>query len=243
LGKRDAATIGRVETAHGGHFMNVKLYAAPLACSGAVHLVLLELDIPHTIEFVDIYAQPHVVLAGRAVYQELNPKDAVPALELDSGELVTEVGVILQLLCDCSRESTLLPRFGTLERYRVMEWLSYVGSEVHKTIGPLFNPAMPEAAKVLHRKNLHRRLSYIEQCLSSTPYLGGSEFTVADAYLFVMIGWEPFFKVDLRPYPNLRRYHARISARPSFVRMKDVIAPALGLMKPPAFPEFADGAD
>src|SRR6478752_6205122 len=138
--------------------MNVKLHASPLACSGAVHIVLLELGIPHAIEYVDIYAQPHVLLSSGAVYKALNPKDAVPALELDSGELVTEVGVILQLLCDRSAGSSLLPRHGSLERYRVMEWLSYVGSEVHKPIGPLFNPAMPEAAKTLHRQNLHRRL-------------------------------------------------------------------------------------
>ncbi len=97
--------------------------------------------------------------------------------------------MILQLLCDRSPESSLLPRFGTLERYRVMEWLSYVGSEFHKTIGPLFNPAMPEAAKALHRQKLQRTMSTIEQCLATTPYLAGAEFTVADAYLFVMIGW------------------------------------------------------
>jgi glutathione S-transferase len=216
--------------------MSVKLYASPLACSGAAHLVLLELGIPHAIEFVDIYAQPHVLLESGAVYKELNPKDAVPALELSSGELLTEIGVILQLLCDRSPESALLPRFGTLERYRVMEWLSYVGSDFHKTIGPLFNPSMPEAAKALHRQKLQRTMSHIERCLATTPYLTGVEFTVADAYLFVMIGWPPYLKVDIRPYPQLTRYHARISQRPSFLRMKELIAPVLGRLKLPAFP-------
>ena len=211
----------------------MKLHASPLACSGAAHMVMLELGIPHTIEFVDIYAQPHVLIESGAVYKELNPKDAVPALELDSGELLTEVGVILQLLCDRGPESSLLPRFGTSERYRVMEWLSYVGSELHKSIGPLFNPAMPEAAKSLHRQKLHRTMSHIEKCLGTTPYLAGAEFTVADAYLFVMIGWPPYFKVDLRPYPHLTRYHARISERPSFLRMKEVIAPVLERSKLP----------
>lgn len=217
---------------------NVKLYASPLACSGAAHMVMLELGIPHTIEFVDIYTQPHLLIEGGAVYKERNAKDAVPALELDFGEVLTEVGVILQLLCDRSPPSSLLPRFGTLERYRVMEWLSFVGSELHKTIGPLFNPAMPEAAKVLHRQKLHRTMSYIEQRLASTPYLAGPAFTVADAYLFVMIGWPPYFKVDLRPFPNLTRYHARISERPSFLRMKEVIGPVLGRLKLPTFPVF-----
>lgn len=119
--------------------------------------------------------------------------------------------------------------------YRVMEWSSYVGSEVHKTIGPLFNPAVPEAAKVLHRQD--RRLSYIEQRLAKTRYLAGAELTIADAYWFVMIGWPPYLEIDLRPYPNLTRYHARIAERPSSLRMKEVIAPAMGRLKLPPFPD------
>lgn len=220
--------------------VNVKLYASPLACSGAAHMVMLELGIPHTIELVDIYAQPHVLIDSGRAYRDFNPKDAVPALELESGELLTEVGVILQVLCDRAPESTLLPRFGALERYRVMEWLSYVGSDLHKTIGPLFNPAMPEAAKAIHRQKLARTVTFIEQRLATTPYLTGSDFTVADAYLFVMLGWPPFMKVDLRPYPHLTRYHARIAQRPSFLRMKEIIAPVLGRMKLPVFPDFTD---
>ncbi|GEN11824.1 glutathione S-transferase [Myxococcus fulvus] len=218
----------------------VTLYASPLACSAAVHIIMLELGTPHAVEFVDIYTQPHVLLSSGAVYKDLNPKDAVPALRLGSGELHTEVGVILQLLGDLSPESCLVPRPGTLARYRVMEWLSYVGSELHKTIGPLFNPAMPEAAKVLHRQKLRRTMSYMEQCLAATPYLTGDAFTAADAYLFVMLGWPLYFKVDLRPYPNLTRYHQHISERPSFLRMKKLIAPALDRMKLPAFPVFGD---
>jgi glutathione S-transferase len=216
----------------------LKLYASPLACSGAAHLVLLELGMPHTLEFVDIYVQPHVLLASGALYRELNPKDAVPALELGGGELITEIGVILQLLCDSDPACLLLPRFGTLGRYRVMEWLSYIGSDLHKTIGPLFNPAMPEPAKVLHRQKLARTLGYIERCLSTTQYLTGADFTVADAYLFVMIGWSPYFKVDLGPYPQLTRYHARIAQRPSVLRMQAIIAPVLGRLKLPSFPEL-----
>lgn len=217
---------------------HVKLYASPLACSGAAHMVLLELGIPHTIEFVDIYAQPHVAVETGAAYAELNPKDAVPALALGSGELITELGVILQLLCDRSPASPLLPRFGTLERYRVMEWLSYVGAEFHKAIGPLFHPAMPEAAKALHRRKLQRTMSYIERQLGATAYLTGARFTVADAYLFVMIGWSPYFKVDLRPYPHLARYQARIAERPSFLCMKEIIAPVLARLSLPDFPDF-----
>jgi glutathione S-transferase len=214
----------------------LKLYASPLACSGAVIMTLLELDIPYSVEFVDIYSQPHVLLTSGAEYEKVNPKNAVPALELGDGELLTEVGVILQMLGDLRPQSALLPRPGTLGRYRVMEWLSFVGSDVHKTIGPLFNPAMPEAAKELHRQNLHRRLTYIERRLATTPYLAGADFTVADAYLFVMIGWKPYFKLELAPYPRLQRYHHRISERPSFLRMKELIAPILGRLTLPAFP-------
>jgi len=212
------------------------LYASPLACSGAVQLVMYELGIPAEVEYVDIYQQPHVVLSTGAVYKDVNAKDSVPALVIAPGELLTEVGVIMQWLCDLRPGSSLLPSAGTNERYRVMEWLSYGGSEVHKTIGPLFNPRMPEDGKAIHRLNLHRRVSYIERHLETSTFLTGPDFTIADAYLFVMLGWPPYFKVDLEPYPNLRRYHDRIAARRSFARLKEAIAPALSRMKLPLFP-------
>lgn len=212
------------------------LYTSPLACSCAAHLVLIELGIAHDIEYVDIYVQPHVLIGNGALFADLNPKNAVPALQLDSGELLTEIGVILQYLADLKPEAGLLPPAGTLARYRVMEWLSYIGSDVHKTIGPLFHPQMPEAAKLIHQQNLERRLAYIEQRLAHQPYLTGEVFTVADAYLFVMMGWEPYFKFSLAPYPNLTRYHLRIASRPSFSQLIALISPALGKMKPPLFP-------
>lgn len=213
------------------------LYASPLACSGAVQMVLLELGISHTTRFVDIYTQPHVLIDDGAPFSEINPKNAVPALRLDCGELLTEVGVILQYLGDLHPGSGLLPRPGSLARYRVMEWLSYVGSDVHKTIGPLFHPQMPEAAKALHRQNLKRRLDHIERQLADQPYLTGEVFTVADTYLFVMTGWEPYFKFDLAPYPNLARFQQRVAARPSFARFRQMTDPALGQLRPPAFPD------
>lgn len=212
------------------------LYASPLACSGAAHMVLLELGLSHQIEFVDIYVQPHVLIGGGTPFADVSPKNAVPALRLDSGELLTEVGVILQYIVDLKPESDLLPKAGSLARYRVMEWLSYVGSDVHKTIGPLFHPHMPEAAKDIQRQNLNRRLTYIEQHLAHQPYLTGGTFTVADAYLFVMIGWEPYFKFDLAPYPNLARFHERVASRPSFVQILQIIAPILEHVKLPVFP-------
>lgn len=212
------------------------LYSSPLACSCAAHLVLIELGIPVEIEYVDIYVQPHVLSDG-TIFASLNPKNAVPALSLDSGELLTEIGVILQYLADLKPDADLLPPIGSLARYRVMEWLSYVGSDVHKTIGPLFHPHMPEVAKLIHKQNLDRRLTYIEQRLAHQSYLTGEVFTVADAYLFVMIGWECYFKFDLSPYPNLARFRARIASRASFSQLMRSIAPALERMKLPVFPD------
>lgn len=212
------------------------LYTSPLACSGAVHMVLLELGIPHDIEFVDIYVQPHVLLESGLPFDDVNPKGAVPALRLDSGELLTEVGVILQYIAGLQPEAGLMPGADSLQRYRVLEWLSYVGADVHKTIGSLFHPLIPEAAKAVHRQNLKRRLDYIEQQLAHQPYLAGETFTVADAYLFVMIGWDPYFKLDLRPYRNLSAFHARVASRPSFAHFLQLIAPALKRVNLPAFP-------
>lgn len=213
------------------------LYSSPLACSCAAQMVLIELGLPHDIAYVDIYAQPHVLISDGSLFADVNPKNAVPALRLESGELLTEIGVILQYLADLKPDSALLPTAGSMARYRVLEWLSYIGADVHKTIGPLFHPLMPDAAKALHRQNLHRRLSCIEQHLAHRAYLTGETFTVADAYLFVMIGWEPYFKVALSPYPNLAGFHARIASRPSFVELMERIAPVLERMTLPVFPD------
>ncbi|RYX99671.1 glutathione transferase GstA [bacterium] len=213
----------------------MKLYSSPLACSIAVQMILLELELDHTIEFVDIYLQPHILLKDKSVYTNINPKGAVPALILGSGELLTEVGVILQYICDLKPETDLLPKIGTMERYRVMEWLSFIGSDVHKTIGPLFNPHMPEVAKDIHKQNLHRRLTYIDQCLAKTPYLTGDTFTIADAYLFVMIGWKPYFKFDISPYTNIKRFHQSILERPSFNQVIKDITPIIEQVNLPSF--------
>ncbi|RZA14499.1 MAG: glutathione transferase GstA [Proteobacteria bacterium] len=215
----------------------MKLFSSPLACSSAAHMILLELGLEHEIEFVDIYSQPHILLNDKTAYALINPKNAVPALLLDSGEILTEIGIILQYLADLRPGSDLLPAAGTLERYRVMEWLSFIGSDIHKTIGPLFNPKMPAAGKVIMMQNLARRLGYVEQCLKNQKYLTGESFTVADAYLFIMTGWEPYFKFDLRPYPNLKAFQQRIASRPSFLRLLEQVQAAVHAMPLPEFPK------
>jgi glutathione S-transferase len=208
-----------------------------MACSSAAHMILLELGLEHEIEFVDIYSQPHILLKDKTVYAIINPKNAVPALLLDSGQVLTEIGVILQYLADLKPSSELLPAAGTMERYRVMEWLSFIGSDIHKTIGPLFNPKMPEAGKEIMRQNLARRLSYVEQILKNQKYLTGDSFTIADAYLFIMTGWQPYFKFDLGPYPNLKTFQQRIASRPSFLKFFEQVREVVHAMPLPEFPK------
>jgi glutathione S-transferase len=213
----------------------MKLYSTPLASSVAAQIALIELGIPHTVEFVDIFVQPHVVLSDGTPYARVNPKEAVPALQLDSGELLTEVGVILQFIGELTPNNTLLPAYGTLARFRVMEWLSYIGSDLHKSIGPTLNPQMPEAGKEIHRQNINRRLSYIDAQLEEWPYLTGNNFTVADAYLFVMMGYGPYLKFDFSKYENLVKFHKLIASRPSFLQAVEANALALQRMKLPVF--------
>lgn len=193
----------------------MKLYASPLACSMAPHLVLIELGLPYTLELVDIHARPQVLRSNGAPYAAINPKGAVPALLLDSGGLLTENPVVLQYLADLKPELGLLPSVGSMARYRALEWLSCIGSDLHKTLGQLWNRQMPEEAKALLRQNLQRRLSHIEQHLDGRPHLMGEAFGVADAYLWVLIGWLPLLKVGSSVYPNLERHHARVGQRPS----------------------------
>lgn len=212
------------------------LYSSPLACSSAAHMLLLELAIPHEVIFVDIYVQPHRLIPDTREFSAVNPKNAVPALELDSGEVLTEVAVILQYLSDLCPGNAFWRAPGTMARYREMEWLSFVGSDVHKTIGPLFNPALSDVAKGVHRANLRRRMIYIEECLSRTPYLTGEAFSLADAYLFVMIGWDNYWKMDISEYPSVERFHQRVASRPSFRRLLELMQPALEQIKLPTFP-------
>ena len=119
-----------------------------------------------------------------------------------------------------------------------MEWLSYIGSDVHKTIGSLFHPLIPQAAKDIHQQNLNRRLTYIEHILKDRHYLTGDVFTIADAYLFVMIGWEPYFKFDLSPYPNINKFHERVLRRSSVARMLEFFTSLYDKVQLPEFPNY-----
>ncbi len=189
----------------------MKLYYTPGACSMAPHIVLRESGTPAELEKVDLSEKK---TADGKDYLQINPKGSVPALELDDGQVLTEVAVLVQYIADQKPEAGLAPGPGTLERYRLMEWLNFVSSEVHKSFGPLFNPQAAPEWKEAQIKLLGRRFDYLSKRLEGNQYLMGDAFTVADAYLFTVVNWTRFAKIDLGKWPVLQEYMARVSARP-----------------------------
>ena len=189
----------------------MKLYYSPGACSQAAHIVLHEAELDHHSEAVDLGAHR---TAGGADFFAINPKGAVPALELDSGEILTENGAVLQYLGELAGDSDLLPARG-IERYRVIEWLAYLGSDVHKSFGPLFDPASGDDAKQAARDLVGKRFDYLESKLDGQDYLTGGAMSVADPYLFAMLGWTGMHGIDLSRWPNLTAFRERILQRPT----------------------------
>lgn len=190
----------------------MKLYFAPHTCALNAHITLIELGLPYDLVKVDNKAK--TTSDGRN-YLEINPKGYVPALELDNGELLTEGPVIVQYLGDLKPESGLVPKNYTMERVRMQEWLHYIGTEVHGSISPMFNPGLSDEAKAVFREKLLKRISYIEPFLEKQDYLVGGKFTPADGYLFVVLGWLKIFKIDIARWPSLAKFVERIGSRPS----------------------------
>jgi glutathione S-transferase len=189
----------------------MKLYYAPGACSLSPHIVSREAGIDLELERADL-AQKKTE-TGKDFWG-INPKGQVPVLETDDGQKLTEGPVIVQYLADQKPGSGLAPVSRTIDRYRVQEWLSFVGSEMHKTYGPLFRPTTPEEFKVLSREVLGKRIAWLDQQLAGKQYLMGDKFTVADAYLFTVLRWSPRVGVDLSKSPNVVAYVDRVAARP-----------------------------
>jgi glutathione S-transferase len=146
-------------------------------------------------------------------FNVVNPKGYVPALELDGGEVLTEGPAIVQYLADQKPSSGLLPASG-LARYRVIEWLGFINSELHKTFGAMFNPKATDAEKANGVENLNKRFKYVDAQLAGKTYLTGDAFTVADAYLFVVLNWAGFVKLDMSSYKNIGAFLGRVGARP-----------------------------
>lgn len=191
----------------------MKLFYSPGACSLAPHIVLHELGKKFSIEKVDLRAK--TTEAG-SDFNKINTKGYVPTLELNSkGEVLTEVATILQYLADKAKATKLLPKAGTMARYRAMEALNFVASELHKGIGGLFNPAMPEDGKKAIKNCVATRLTWLDGVLKQQNFLTGKSFAVADAYAFTVINWCNNVGIDLSQWKNIQTYMARVGARPS----------------------------
>ena len=188
----------------------MKLYYAPGTCSLSPHIVAREAGLPLTLVRVD--NKNKTTEAGED-YRAINPKGYVPLLELDNGVRLSEGPAIVQYLADLAPASKLAPANGTIERYQLQEWLNFITSEVHKQFSPLFDATMPDEAKEKFRNRLATRFDWIAGQLKGRDYLMGS-FTVADAYLFVVLGWTKFTGPDLARWPVLQEYVARVAARP-----------------------------
>ena len=190
----------------------MKLYYSPGACSLSPHIVLCESGLAFDLEKVDLRNKKTETGAD---YLAVNPKGYVPALKLDDGQVLTEAAVIQQYIADKAPAKKLAPAAGTPERYRLQEWLNYIASELHKGIGQLFNPAMPDDYKDAVKKGLAaKQFAHLEKNLAGREHLMG-DFTVADGYLFTVLRWAQFHKIDLSAFPNITAFMARVAARPA----------------------------
>jgi glutathione S-transferase len=189
----------------------MKLYYFSGACSLSPHIVLLEAGLPFTLVKVDSKTKK---TASGADYLTVNSKGAVPALQFDDGRVLTEGPAIVQYLADQKPESGLAPRAGTFERYQLMEIMNYITSEVHKSFSPLFNPASSAEMKETFEAILFKKFEWLSAFLGKKTFLLGNTFTVADAYLFTVLNWTGYVKIDLSKWPVLAEFKSRIEHRP-----------------------------
>jgi glutathione S-transferase len=189
----------------------MKLYYFTGACALSPHIVALEAGVPVTMVKID--SKTKKTETGED-FLTVNSKGAVPALQLDDGRVLTEGPAIVQYLADLKPESGLAPRAGTFERYQLMEILNYLTSEVHKSFSPLFNPANSAEMKEIFLANLAKKFDWLSVFLSKRTFLLGNAFTAADAYLFTLLNWTGFLKIDLHKWPVLAEYKSRIGHRP-----------------------------
>jgi len=190
----------------------MQLFYSPGACSMASHIALQESGLPYQAVRVDLAT--HKTSDG-ADYASITSKGYVPALKLSSGEVLTEGTVLLAYIGELQPTRQLIGAPGTLENYRVREWLAYIGTELHKTIAPLYNPRTPEAARPAIIDSFRSRLRYADQALAGRQFLVGERFTVADAYLFTVLSWIGDLGVRMAEYPHLDAFYRRVEARPT----------------------------
>src|SRR6204780_2079521 len=181
----------------------MKLYFSPGACSLSPHIVSREAGIP--LEYEQVDNREKKTKSG-VDFWTINAKGYVPVLEIDNGQRLTEGPAIVQYLADQKPASGLMPAAGTLDRYRVQEWLNFITSELHKSFGPIFRPTTPDAFKPISKENLAGRFAYLDKQLAGGQYLMGDKFTGADAYLFTILNWAKRVEIDLGRWPNVTAY-------------------------------------
>lgn len=190
----------------------MKLYYSKGACSLAIRITLNEIGAAYQTVAVNLKTKQTETDEN---YLAINPKGAVPALRLDTNEILTENAVIHQYLADTFKATHLLPPVPDLNRYRVLEWLNFVSTDLHKSFSPLFNPNMPDAAQEIFRKTISNKFKFVNDQLTNKTFLMGKQFTVADSYLFVMLVWAYKLNIDISAYSELAAYFARLKQRAS----------------------------
>ncbi len=190
----------------------MKLYYSPGACSLSPHIVLREAELDFALVKVDMRTR---TIDGGKNYRTINPKAYVPALELDSGELMTEGPAIVQYLADLNPGANLVPTPTDPDRYRAQEWLNYIASEIHKSFGPLVVPGASEENKERAIAHVHQRMEIVRDALADQDYLVGNRYSVADIYMYVMLRWAAMFHMDAANWPEFMAYKAPIDERPA----------------------------
>ena len=192
----------------------MKLFYAPGACSLSPHIVAREAGIDLKLQKVDIATKTMKVDGD---FWKVNPKGYEPALELDNGEILTEGAVIVQYLADLMPKSKLAPQNGTWERTRLQEMLNYIGTEIHKTFSPLWNSKVSTEVRKERTDILNRHYALLDKRLAGKKFLFGDQFTIADAYLFVVTNWAKSTKVNLSEFTNIQAFQVRVAARPAVI--------------------------
>jgi glutathione S-transferase len=190
----------------------MKLYYSAGACSLSPHIVLEEAGLPY--EAISAPTKTKLLPDG-SDYRQVNPLGYVPFLVLDDGRSLAEGPAIVQFIADQVPDKQLAPPAGSWARYQLQSWLTFVGTELHKGFGPLFNPDMPEAAKAIAKQRLLARLEWLEGQLAGKSYLMGDQFSVADAYLFTVTNWAKPTGLDISGFKHLAAYRERVAARPA----------------------------
>jgi glutathione S-transferase len=190
----------------------MKLYYSAGACSLAAHIALEEAGLKY--EAISAPTKTKLLPDG-SDYRQVNPLGYVPYLVLDDGQALRECAIVCQYVADQAPAKKLIPACGSMARYQLQMWMHFIATELHKGFSPLFNPAMPDEAKKISLARLQDRLKFVDGELAGKTYLMGTDFTVADGYLFTVTNWAKPMAIDLSPYPNLLAWRERVAARPA----------------------------